>query len=101
MPIDFVFNLSLVLQESAIVLAKLLLPQIFEKMAMQDLRALVAEKSIMTIYISGETIEIPRYSIGFLLDGFIKGQEELITYPAALMPSHNLSFRSLDISGNS
>lgn len=86
-------------QESAIVLAKLLLPQIFEKMAMQDLRALVAEKSIMTIYISGETIEVPHHSIGFLLDGFIKGQEELITYPAALMPSHNLSFRSLDTSG--
>ena len=89
------------LQESAIVFVNLLLPQIFGKMAMQDLRALVAEESIMVIYISGETIEIPQYSIGLLLDGFIKAQGELIASPAALMPSHNLSFRSVDTSGNS
>ena len=100
-PIDFLFNWSLLLQESAIVLAKLLLPQIFEKMAMQDLRALVAEKSTMTIYLSGETIEMPHYSIALLLDGFIKGQGELITSPAALMPSHNLNFRNVDTSGDS
>lgn len=99
MPIDFLLNLSLVLQESVIVLAKLLLPQIFEKMTMQDLRALVAEKSTMAIYVSGETVEIPHQSIGFLLDGFIENQGDLITPPAVLMPSRNLSFQSLDTSG--
>uniref|UniRef100_A0A2N9EHP1 Cyclic nucleotide-binding domain-containing protein n=1 Tax=Fagus sylvatica TaxID=28930 RepID=A0A2N9EHP1_FAGSY len=86
-------------QESAIVLVKLLLPQIFEKVAMQDLRALV---SIMNLYIRGETIEIPQHSIGFLLEGFIKtqGAEELITSPAALLPSHgSLSFQNLETSG--
>lgn len=91
------------LQESAIVLCKLLLPQIFEKMAMQELRALVAERSRMAIYIRGETIEMPLHCIGFLLEGFIKaqgGQEELIPSPAALVPSHgNLSFRSTESSG--
>ncbi|XP_057477660.1 sodium/hydrogen exchanger 7 isoform X3 [Actinidia eriantha] len=78
-------------QESAIILAKFLLPQIFENMAMQDLRALVAERSILTIHIRGETIEIPHRSIGFLLEGFVKTQgvqEELITSPAALLPSY-------------
>lgn len=92
------------LQESAIILAKLLLPQVFEKMAMQELRALVAERSEMTIYIRGETIEVPQHSIGFLLEGFIKTQgveEELITSPAALWPLHgNSSFRSPNASGN-
>ncbi|XP_031384189.1 sodium/hydrogen exchanger 7 isoform X2 [Punica granatum] len=90
-------------QESAIVLSRLLLPQIFEKMSMQELRALVAERSTMTIYLRGETIETTPHCIGFLLDGFIKAQgiqEELITSPAALLPSHcNFSFRSAEASG--
>ncbi|KAF8021108.1 hypothetical protein BT93_G1514 [Corymbia citriodora subsp. variegata] len=90
-------------QESAIILAKLLLPQVFEKMAMQELRALVAERSEMTTYIGGETIELSQHSIGFLLEGFIKTQGvegELITSPAALWPLHgNSSFRSRGTSG--
>jgi hypothetical protein len=95
-------SINLDLQESAIVLAKLLLPQIFEKMAMHDLRALVAERSIMNLYVRGETIEIPYHSIGFLLEGFMKtqGAEELILSPATLLPSHgSLSFQSLESSG--
>ncbi|KAL4638076.1 hypothetical protein ACB092_03G124200 [Castanea dentata] len=91
-------------QESAIVLVKVLLPQIFEKMEMQDLRALVAERSIMKPYLRGETIDIPHHSIGFLLEGFIKtqGVEELITSPAALLPAHgSLSFQNLETSGSS
>ncbi|KAG2707630.1 hypothetical protein I3760_05G156300 [Carya illinoinensis] len=89
-------------QESAIVLVKLLLPQIFEKMALQDLRALVSERSIMKLYIRGETIEVPQHSIGFLLEGFIKiqGAEELVASPAALLPSHgSLIFETLESSG--
>ncbi|KAB1216544.1 Sodium/hydrogen exchanger 7 [Morella rubra] len=88
-------------QESAIVLAKLLVPQIFEKMALQDLRALVAERSIMNLYIRGEAIEVPHHSIGFLLEGFIRtqGVEELITSPAALLPLHGISFQNLQPSG--
>lgn len=92
------------MQESAIVIAKLLLPQMFEKMTMQELRGLVAERSNMNIYIRGEVIEIKHNSIGFLLEGFIRtqdGQQDLITPPAALLPSHSdLSFRSLESSGN-
>ncbi|XP_050275680.1 sodium/hydrogen exchanger 7-like isoform X5 [Quercus robur] len=91
-------------QESAIVLVKMLLPQIFEKMEMQDLRALIAERSIMKPYLRGETIDIPHHSIGFLLEGFIKtqGVEELITSPAALLPAHgSLSFQNLETSGAS
>ncbi|XP_008220964.1 PREDICTED: sodium/hydrogen exchanger 8 isoform X1 [Prunus mume] len=90
-------------QESAIALVKLFLPQIFEKMSMQDLRALVAEGSMMTIYISGESFEIPYRSIGFLLEGFVKTQgvqEELITSPAPLLPPHGYqSFPNLEASG--
>ncbi|KAK8627630.1 hypothetical protein V6N13_135237 [Hibiscus sabdariffa] len=36
-------------------------------MALQDLRALVAERSSMKTYITGETIDVPHQSIGFLL----------------------------------
>ncbi|XP_024462834.1 sodium/hydrogen exchanger 7 isoform X3 [Populus trichocarpa] len=90
-------------QESAIVIAKLLLPQVFEKMPMQELRALVAERSVMTTYIRGETIEIPHHSIGFLLEGFIKAhgfQDELTASPAVLLPPQgNQSFQKIGISG--
>ncbi|EHA8589906.1 putative Sodium/hydrogen exchanger 7 [Cocos nucifera] len=90
-------------QESAIVIAKLLLPQMFEKMTMQELRGLVSERSNMNIYIRGEVIEIRHNSIGFLLEGFIKtqdGQQDLITPPAALVPSHrDHSFLGLESSG--
>ncbi|KAL4196021.1 hypothetical protein AMTRI_Chr04g243960 [Amborella trichopoda] len=78
-------------QESAIVVAKLLFPQKFEKMPMQELRALVAERSTMNIYLSGEVIEIPPHSVAFILEGFVKTQyrkEDLVTSPAVLLPSH-------------
>ncbi|XP_028752601.1 sodium/hydrogen exchanger 8-like isoform X1 [Neltuma alba] len=89
-------------QESAIFLCKILLPQIFEKMAMQNLRALVVERSVMTVYIRGESIEIPHHSVGILLEGCVKmeGLQELITSPAALLPSRgNLIFQNLEASG--
>lgn len=70
-------------------------------MALQDLRALVADRSIMNLYIRGEAIEVPYHSIGFLLEGFIRtqGAEELITSPAALLPLHGISFQNLEPSG--
>lgn len=68
------------------------------------MRALIAERSKMTTCLRGEIIEIPYHCIGFLLEGFIKThglQEELITPPAALIPSQgNLSFRTAETSGN-
>ncbi|XP_014507728.1 sodium/hydrogen exchanger 7 isoform X3 [Vigna radiata var. radiata] len=92
-------------EESAIFLSKLLVPQIFGKLAMQDLRALIAdpERSRMTIFIRGETIEIPHHSVALLLEGYVKtqGRQELITAPAALLPSSgNLSFQNLAGSGS-
>ncbi|XP_058108443.1 sodium/hydrogen exchanger 8-like isoform X1 [Magnolia sinica] len=90
-------------QESAIIIAKLLLPQTFEKMVMQELRALVVERSTMKIYIRGEIIEIRPHVVGFILEGFVKtqdSQENLITSPAALLPSHvDLELPSLETSG--
>ncbi|THU69843.1 hypothetical protein C4D60_Mb08t18680 [Musa balbisiana] len=90
-------------QESAIVIAKILLPQIFEKMSMQELRGLIAERSSMNKYIRGEVVEIRPKSIGFLLEGFIKtqnDQEQLITSPAVLLSSQtDQSFIDLESSG--
>nr|AUS89387.1 putative sodium proton exchanger [Sesuvium portulacastrum] len=87
-------------KESVIALAKILLPQYFEKMSMQDLRVLIAERSSMNIYLSGETVEVPPQSIGFLLEGYLKTHsltEELIMPPAALWPAQgNSSFLSQD-----
>lgn len=90
------------MQESVIVLAKVLLPQVFESMGMPDLRALVAEKSTMSTYIRGESFELPHHSIGFLLEGFVRGQGavELVTSPAALLPSYmEQSSRKSEMSG--
>ncbi|XP_020699162.1 sodium/hydrogen exchanger 8 isoform X1 [Dendrobium catenatum] len=85
-------------QESSLSISKILLPQIFEKMTMHELRALVAERSSMNEYIRGETIEIRSNVIGLLLQGFVRNedvQQEFITSPAALFPSHsNLSIVS-------
>lgn len=92
----------MILQESAIILVKLFLPQIFDKLAMQDLRSLLVERSIMRICIRGETIEIPHYSIGFLLEGFVKTQgiQELIKSPAALLPSKEYqSLQTVEVTG--
>ncbi|KAM3327713.1 hypothetical protein P3S68_033762 [Capsicum galapagoense] len=77
-------------QESALVLAKVLLPHTFEKTTMQDMRALVAERSTMSVYIRGESFEIPHHSIGFLLVGVVNANgshEGLLSAPAALLPS--------------
>ncbi|KAI3908255.1 hypothetical protein MKX01_027277 [Papaver californicum] len=91
-------------QESVVVIAKLLLPQVFEKMVLQDLRSLVMERSGMNIYMRGDIIEIPPRSIGFLLEGFvttITDQEEMITSPGVLLPIYgDLSFLSLETSGS-
>ncbi|XP_056696417.1 sodium/hydrogen exchanger 7 isoform X2 [Spinacia oleracea] len=90
-------------KESVIVLAKVLLPRVFENMSMQEMRMLTAERSTLNTYLRGETIEVPPHSIGFLLEGFIKSHslvEELITSPAALWPAQgNSSFLSQDGSG--
>lgn len=70
---------------------------------MQELRALVSQRSIMSIYIRGETIEIPRHAIGVLLDGFIKtqGSQELVAAPAAIFPSHvHQSYQNLETTGD-
>ncbi|EFH51363.1 hypothetical protein ARALYDRAFT_484121 [Arabidopsis lyrata subsp. lyrata] len=86
-------------QESALVLLKLLRPQIFENVAMQELRALVStESSKLTTYVTGELIEIDCNSIGLLLEGFVKPvgiQEELISSPTTLLPPNgNQSFHN-------
>ncbi|KAL6623724.1 hypothetical protein ACP70R_033603 [Stipagrostis hirtigluma subsp. patula] len=76
-------------QESALVIARLLLPQIFEKMAMHEIRVLIAERSTMNIYIKGEDIELEQNYIGILLEGFLKTKSQtLITPPGVLLPSN-------------
>jgi hypothetical protein len=77
-------------KESVLILAKLLVPEIFEKMSMQDLRVLVAERSMISKHVRGETIEVPHHFISFLLEGSVKtskGTDEIITSPAALFPA--------------
>ncbi|XP_021727954.1 sodium/hydrogen exchanger 8-like [Chenopodium quinoa] len=90
-------------KESVIVLAKVLLPRVFENMSMQDMRKLTAERSTLNTYLRGETIEVSSHSIGFLLEGFVKSHplaEELIPSPAALWPAQgNSSFLSQEGSG--
>ncbi|PIA30112.1 hypothetical protein AQUCO_05700080v1 [Aquilegia coerulea] len=90
-------------QESVLVIAKLLLPQIFEKMSMHELRTLLVERSTMKIYAREETIDIATRSVGFLLEGMIKSQEfkeDVITSPAVLLPPRrDLSFFNLEDSG--
>jgi hypothetical protein len=77
------------LQESALVIARIFLPQIFEKMAMREMRVLISERSTMNIYIKGEDIELRHNYVGILLEGFLKTKNQnLITPPAVLLPSN-------------
>lgn len=90
-------------RESIIVLAKLILSQMFEQLAMPDLRALMAERSMMNIHIRGESFEVPHNSIGLLLEGFIKmhgWQGELLTAPAVLFPCVNQNARQFERLGS-
>ncbi|KAF7020363.1 hypothetical protein CFC21_033476 [Triticum aestivum] len=76
-------------QESALVIARILLPQIFEKMAMREMRVLISERSSMNVYIKGEAIELGHNNVGILLEGFLKTENRtLITAPAVLLPSN-------------
>ncbi|KQJ85563.1 sodium/hydrogen exchanger 8 [Brachypodium distachyon] len=76
-------------QESALVIARVLLPRIFEKMAMHEMRVLIAERANMNIYIKGEDIELEHNTIGVLLEGFLKTRNQsLITPPGVLLPSN-------------
>lgn len=90
------------IQESSIVIMRLLLPQLFEKLALHELRALVAERSMLNIHIKGEVIEIPPNYVGILLEGFLAQEEakSLITPPAVLFrPDIDLSFFGLESCG--
>ncbi|CAM0908978.1 unnamed protein product [Alopecurus aequalis] len=76
-------------QESALVIARIFLPQIFEKMAMREMRVLISERSTMNIYIKGEDFELGYNYVGILLEGFLKTENQnLITPPAVLLPSN-------------
>eukprot|EP00268_Persea_americana_P013267 TRINITY_DN15789_c0_g1_i4.p1 TRINITY_DN15789_c0_g1~~TRINITY_DN15789_c0_g1_i4.p1 ORF type:complete len:542 (+),score=89.32 TRINITY_DN15789_c0_g1_i4:146-1771(+) len=90
-------------KESATIMAKLVLPQTFEKMALQEIRVLMAERSLMKTYTKGDIIVIHQGVIGFILEGSVKTQdarEVLVTSPAALLPSQEyLGFRSLETPG--
>ncbi|XXG72695.1 hypothetical protein AAC387_Pa07g1736 [Persea americana] len=90
-------------KESATIMAKLVLPQTFEKMALQEIRVLMAERSLMKTYTKGDIIVIHQGVIGFILEGSVKTQdarEVLVTSPAALLPSQEyLGFHSLETPG--
>ncbi|XP_031387662.1 sodium/hydrogen exchanger 7-like isoform X2 [Punica granatum] len=78
-------------QESVIVLAKLLLPEVLEKLTMQGFRALITERFSMSTHAGGETMVIPENSIVFLLGGVLTNQElpgVVIEPPAVLLASH-------------
>lgn len=74
-------------KESSLALAKILLPEHFDGIAIQELRALVMERSIMRTYLRGEIIDILSGEVGFLLEGFLKQEDkdEIIVAPCALM----------------
>ncbi|XP_051144686.1 sodium/hydrogen exchanger 8 isoform X2 [Andrographis paniculata] len=89
-------------RESVIVLAKLMLPHIFEKMSLQDFRTLIAERSTMRLYIPGESFELLHHSVGFLLEGYIKlqGADEMLTAPAAVLTHAVQTSRHSETMGN-
>lgn len=73
-------------KESSLAVVKILLPERFEGVTMQELRVLVMDGSTMRTYLWGEVIDILQGQVGILLEGFLKqvGKNEIIAAPAAL-----------------
>nr|CAL44986.1 putative Na/H antiporter [Cymodocea nodosa] len=94
---------ELLWRESSIVIAKLLLPLVFENLPLQEVQGLLNERSRMDTYVSGESIEIPHNSVCILLEGSLESQDahrSLIASPAVLLPSNVApSFLNLESSG--
>ena len=73
----------------------MLLPEVFEEIPLQELRALAMNRSIMRIYLQGEIIDILPAQVGLLLEGFLKqeGREEILIAPCVLKSNNGESFR--------
>ncbi|KAG6544478.1 hypothetical protein Mapa_014116 [Marchantia paleacea] len=90
-------------QESALVVAKIVLPQQFEAITMQELRALLSESSNLCTYIRGETFELEIGKIGILLEGFLKQEgkeDEVIGAPAGLITKTEILTASKGLPGS-
>lgn len=73
-------------KESSLAVAKILLPEQFEGITIQELRVFVMEGSTIRTYLWGEVIDILQGEIGILLEGFLKeeGKNEIIAAPSGL-----------------
>ncbi|MCO5555569.1 hypothetical protein L7F22_009114 [Adiantum nelumboides] len=82
-------------RESLLAIAKILLPEDFEGTALQELRVLAMERSIMRIYLKGEIVGILPVEVGFLLEGFLKqeGKHEILVAPCVLTNSYGEAYR--------
>lgn len=67
--------------------AKIVMPQWFESITMQELRAAMVEGAGSKTYINGEVIEIRHGEVGVLLEGHLKvhGKGAIISAPAGLV----------------
>ncbi|CAL4935122.1 unnamed protein product [Urochloa decumbens] len=80
-------------QESALVIARLFIPGIFEKLAMHEMRLLIAEtSSVNGLYNVGEDIILDHNYVGILLEGNLRTEDQnMIASPGVLLPSNNHS----------
>ncbi|CAM0909401.1 unnamed protein product [Alopecurus aequalis] len=80
---------ALLWQESALVVAKLLIPRIFERITTHETRLIIAKGSTMNTYTEGEDIVLEHDQIGILLEGLLKAENQNnITSPGVLLPSN-------------
>ncbi|KAE8796167.1 Sodium/hydrogen exchanger 7 [Hordeum vulgare] len=77
-------------QESAAVIAKLLIPRVFERMTMHETRLLIVTiGSTMNLSTKGEEIILQHNHIGILLEGTLKAENQNnIVPPGVLQPSN-------------
>ncbi|XP_059308994.1 sodium/hydrogen exchanger 7-like isoform X3 [Lycium ferocissimum] len=97
---------ELLWKECTIFVAKLLSPDMFKKLSMQEVREIVDERSIMNTFSSEEMIETSHHSINFLLSGCLTDQstEQLIECPAILpcsIFSGSVPYASANVTGES
>uniref|UniRef100_A0ACD5Z7M5 Uncharacterized protein n=1 Tax=Avena sativa TaxID=4498 RepID=A0ACD5Z7M5_AVESA len=92
---------ALLWQESALVVAKLLIPRVFERITTHETRLLIAKGSTMNLYTEGEDIALEHNQIGILLEGLVKAENQSnIVSPGVVLPSNiDLELLGLQPSG--
>ncbi|KQJ88386.1 hypothetical protein BRADI_4g17381v3, partial [Brachypodium distachyon] len=72
-------------------------PRIFERMAMHEMRLLMANGSRMSLYTGGEDVVLEHNYVGILLEGFLKAENQNNIVPPVVLLPLNMDLKMLGL----